>query len=126
MPRTPLMWIVDPIDGTRAYHFRPGRLVDLGGAGRRWPSHRRRLYAPVSEEIFLVSRDAGATLNGTPIKVSDGDGLSGAKIAGPKRYLDRLSRSGDGTLAAAESPLARSSARARGAGGTRCRFRLRR
>ena len=49
------------------------------------------LYAPVTDEMFLVSRGGGATLNGTPIKVTSGDTLSGARLAGPKRYLDRLS-----------------------------------
>ncbi|MFY9684325.1 MAG: 3'(2'),5'-bisphosphate nucleotidase CysQ [Pseudolabrys sp.] len=96
---TTLMWIVDPIDGTRAYIS--GRAdwsisAALVDGGRPVVA---ALYAPVSEEIFLGSRGAGATLNDTPIKVSDGDGLHGAKIAGPKRYLDRFSELADGTLA---------------------------
>jgi myo-inositol-1(or 4)-monophosphatase len=53
----------------------------------------------VSEEIFLAARAAGATLNGTPIKANVGDGLHGAKIAGPKRYLDRFSNLAEGALA---------------------------
>ena len=96
---TTLMWIVDPIDGTRAYiSGRPDWSISaaLVDGGRPVVA---ALYAPVSEEIFLGSRGAGATLNGTPIKVSDGDGLRGAKIAGPKRYLDRFSELADGTLA---------------------------
>ena len=48
------------------------------------------LYAPVTDEMFLAARGKGATLNGVPIRVSAGDSLAGASIAGPKRYLDRL------------------------------------
>jgi myo-inositol-1(or 4)-monophosphatase len=96
---TTLMWIVDPIDGTRA--FISGRAdwsisVALVEDGRPLVA---ALYAPVSEEIFLAVRGAGATLNGAPIKANDGDGLRGAKIAGPKRYLDRFSSLAEGTLA---------------------------
>ena len=96
---TTLMWIVDPIDGTRA--FISGRAdwsisAALVEDGRPLVA---ALYAPVSEEIFLAARGAGATLNGTPIKANDGDGLRGAKIAGPKRYLDRFSNLAEGTLA---------------------------
>lgn len=96
---TALMWIVDPIDGTRA--FISGRAdwsisVALVEDGRPLVA---ALYAPVSEEIFLAARGTGATLNGAPIKANDGDGLRGAKIAGPKRYLDRFSSLAEGTLA---------------------------
>ena len=96
---TTLMWIVDPIDGTRA--FISGRAdwaisVALVEHGRPLVA---ALHAPVSEEIFLAARGTGATLNGTPIKANDGDGLRGAKIAGPKRYLDRFSNLAEGTLA---------------------------
>ena len=94
-----LTWVVDPIDGTRA--FISGRadwsistaLVEDG------LPLVAALYAPVSEEIFLAARGAGATLNGAPIKANGGDALRGAKIAGPKRYLERFSNLAGGTLA---------------------------
>ena len=94
-----LIWIVDPIDGTRA--FISGRAdwsisAALVEDGRPLVA---ALYAPVSEEFFLAARAAGATLNGTPIKANDGDGLRGAKIAGPKRYLEKFSTLAEGTLA---------------------------
>jgi myo-inositol-1(or 4)-monophosphatase len=94
-----LTWIVDPIDGTRA--FIAGRAdwsisAGLVEDGRPLVA---ALYAPMSEEIFLAVRGGGATLNGAPIKANDGDGLRGVKIAGPKRYLDRLSNLAEGTLA---------------------------
>jgi len=98
-PIRSLTRVVDPIDGTRA--FISGRAdwsisTALVEDGRPLVA---ALYAPVSEEIFLAARGAGVTLNGAPIKTSDGDGLRGAKIAGPKRYLDRFSNLAEGTLA---------------------------
>jgi myo-inositol-1(or 4)-monophosphatase len=94
-----LTWIVDPIDGTRAYiSGRADWTISVALAERGRPLVAA-LYAPVTEEMFLASRDGGATLNDTPIKVSSGDVLSGARLAGPKRYLDRLSNLTPDTLA---------------------------
>jgi myo-inositol-1(or 4)-monophosphatase len=41
--------------------------------------------------MFLAVAGEGATLNGAGIAASRGETLAGAKLAGPKRYLDRLS-----------------------------------
>jgi myo-inositol-1(or 4)-monophosphatase len=41
--------------------------------------------------MFLALRGYGATLNNESIRVSDGATLAGASLAGPKRFLDRLS-----------------------------------
>src|SRR5262249_49277274 len=76
----PLTWIVDPIDGTRA--FISGRAdwsisAALVQDGRPIIS---ALYAPVTEEIFLAARGAGATLNGSPVRVNASEGLRGARI----------------------------------------------
>jgi myo-inositol-1(or 4)-monophosphatase len=86
----PLAWIVDPIDGTRAYIS--GRAdwtisVALTAEGR---PQLAALYAPVTDEMFMAVHGQGATLNGVPIAASGGAGLAGARLAGPKRYLDRL------------------------------------
>lgn len=85
-----LTWIVDPIDGTRAYIA--GRAdwtvsVALAEAGRPLLA---ALYAPVTEEMFLAACGQGATRNGTPMAPSGGATLAGAKLAGPKRTLERL------------------------------------
>ena len=84
------VWVVDPIDGTRA--FIAGRedwsisaaLVEGGrpviGA----------LFAPVTEELFVATLGEGATRNGAPMLVRDGTGLDGARIGGPKRVLDHI------------------------------------
>ena len=84
------VWIVDPIDGTRAYIA--GRAdwsiaVALTEHGR--PS-LAAIYAPVSGELFLAAAGAGATLNGARVNVSGGGDLGGARIAGPQSNLKRL------------------------------------
>ena len=94
-----LAWIVDPIDGTRAFiSGRADWTISAALADRGRPLVAA-LYAPVTEEMFLASRGGGATLNGAPIKANTGGGLSGARLAGPKRYLDRLSSLTPETLA---------------------------
>jgi myo-inositol-1(or 4)-monophosphatase len=85
-------WIVDPIDGTRA--FIAGRAdwtisVALVEHGRPMLA---ALYAPVTEEMFLAVLNEGATLNGMPIAPNSGSLLAQARLAGPKRYLDQLEK----------------------------------
>jgi myo-inositol-1(or 4)-monophosphatase len=86
----PDVWVVDPIDGTRAYL---AGLADwavsvaLVSAGRPVVA---ALYAPATDELFLGVAGGGATLNGAPLLASAGDALAGAKFSGPKRRLDTL------------------------------------
>jgi myo-inositol-1(or 4)-monophosphatase len=87
-----LTWIVDPIDGTRA--FIEGRAdwtvsVALVDAGRPVLA---ALYAPVSEEMFFAARRQGATRNGAGLRAADAPDLAGVKAAGPKPTLQRLER----------------------------------
>lgn len=85
------VWVVDPIDGTRAYIAgRADWTISVALVEDASPV-LAALYAPVSDEMFLALRGQGATHNGTPLRASGGAELSGAKLAGPKRYLERLS-----------------------------------
>ena len=84
------VWIVDPIDGTRA--FLAGLndwtiSIALVEAGRPVLA---ALYAPVADELFFAIAGTGAFCNEVSITASAGDTIEGARIAGPKRYLDRL------------------------------------
>jgi myo-inositol-1(or 4)-monophosphatase len=84
------VWIVDPIDGTRAYLAGAAdwtvsaALVDNGRpiAGC--------VYAPVSDEFFMAIAAQGATCNGEPIAVTDGATLEHARIAGPRMLVERI------------------------------------
>ena len=85
------VWIVDPIDGTRAYI---GGLPDWM-ISAALVEHGRPiagcLYAPVSDELFVAAKGGGATRNGVGISASKGASLANARIAGPKPLLERLS-----------------------------------
>jgi myo-inositol-1(or 4)-monophosphatase len=84
------VWVVDPIDGTRAYLAGlPDWAISVAlvNAGRPVVA---ALYAPVTDELFLSIAGAGATLNGVPINASRGDQIADAKFSGPKRRLESL------------------------------------
>ena len=86
------VWVVDPIDGTRAFiEGRADWTISVALLQDSRPA-LAALYAPVTEEMFLAERGAGATLNAVPIRVSDGAAFEGAKAAGPKGMLERLTK----------------------------------
>jgi myo-inositol-1(or 4)-monophosphatase len=83
------VWIVDPIDGTRAYIAgRPDWSISVALVEDGRPIVAA-VFAPVMDEMFFSVAGEGATLNGSPIVTSDGT-LDGARIAGPAGYLNRL------------------------------------
>ena len=120
----PLAWVVDPIDGTRAYIA--GRAdwsisVALVEAGR---PRLAALFAPASEEMFLAMHGEGATLNGVRMVASGGATLASAKLAGPKRYLEKLAALDSDRPAAAAGAFAGAAHRARRPRRTRRRLCL--
>jgi len=84
------VWVVDPIDGTRAYLAGLAEWVIAAALVRFGRPLVAALYAPVSDELFLSVAGGGATLNGAPIRASTGDQLAGATFYGAKRRLDSL------------------------------------
>ncbi len=93
------LWVVDPIDGTRAYI---AGLPDWSISAALVENGRpilAAIFAPVADGMFLALAGEGATLNGSPIAASSGT-LDGARVAGPVGYLSRL-RAIDARLVAA-------------------------
>ncbi len=87
------VWIVDPIDGTRA--FLAG-LPDWAVSAALIENGRpilACLFAPVTAELFAARVDAGATLNGAAIAASTGAELAQARISGPKKFLEWIAPS---------------------------------
>ncbi len=87
------VWIVDPIDGTRAYIA--GRedwsvSVALVESGRPVLAS---IFAPATGEMFMAAAGEGATRNGGVIAASGAHGWAGARLAGPKRLMDRIAAS---------------------------------
>jgi myo-inositol-1(or 4)-monophosphatase len=84
------VWIVDPIDGTRAYI---AGLPDWAVSAALIEDGRpiaACLYAPVTEDFFMARAEGGATRNGAPIKATEGAELKDARFAGPRNLLERL------------------------------------
>jgi myo-inositol-1(or 4)-monophosphatase len=90
------VWIVDPIDGTRAYI---GGLPDWSISVALVEDGRPTIasvFAPVADEFFFATAGGGATCNGARIRVTSAASLSGARIAGPKRALEALAQTAPG------------------------------
>jgi myo-inositol-1(or 4)-monophosphatase len=88
----PRIWIVDPIDGTRAYLS--GRTdwsisVALVENGRPVIG---AIFAPMLDALYLAAAGEGTTLNGTAVTASEGASLDGIHAAGPKPMLERLAK----------------------------------
>jgi myo-inositol-1(or 4)-monophosphatase len=87
-----LVWIVDPIDGTRAFlsgHPDWSIAVALLAHGQPLIGF---VHAPAGGADYEAVRGRGATRNGEPIRVDARQSLTGARITGPKPMLDRLTR----------------------------------
>jgi myo-inositol-1(or 4)-monophosphatase len=87
------VWIVDPIDGTRA--FVSGRTdwavsVALVEDGRPVAA---ALYSPLEDGLYLALAGEGASRDGAPIAVNEGANLAQARVAGPKPMIERLAKS---------------------------------
>jgi myo-inositol-1(or 4)-monophosphatase len=82
------VWVVDPIDGTRAYISGLDDWTISVALVRDGRPLLAALYAPVSNEMFLASRGSGAHVNERPLAVTPAGTIAGASFAGPQRYLD--------------------------------------
>jgi myo-inositol-1(or 4)-monophosphatase len=94
----PLVWIVDPIDGTRGYLAgREDWCVSVALVENASPV-LAAVFVPASDEFFFAVRGQGAARNGVPVFATPGTALDFSRVAGPKPLVERLSRSGEITL----------------------------
>lgn len=83
------LWIVDPIDGTRAYIAgRPDWSISAALVEDGRPVVAV-IFAPVTKDMFLAIAGDGAELNGAAMRTTTG-ALQGIRVAGPAGYLKRL------------------------------------
>lgn len=88
------LWIIDPIDGTRA--FMEGRkewcvAAALAVKGRPVLA---AVYAPLRDEFYSSVAGEGAMLNGKGFSIPDSGLLEGARIAGNRKALGALAHTG--------------------------------
>lgn len=89
-----LVFIVDPIDGTRAFikgDRRWGVSLALVESGRPILGV---LHMPALDLTYAAADGCGATLNGSRISVSAHPRLQGARFAGPVKAMEGLERQG--------------------------------
>jgi myo-inositol-1(or 4)-monophosphatase len=84
------VWIVDPIDGTRA--FIAGRTDWAVSAAlvERGRPIVAALFAPAEEAMYLAAAGGGATREGMALTAHDAASLDGARVSGPKSYVEPL------------------------------------
>jgi myo-inositol-1(or 4)-monophosphatase len=88
-----LVWIVDPIDGTRGYLA--GRVdwcVSVALVEDASPV-LAAVFAPASNEFFFAARGQGAMRNDVRVRSTDGSELDFSRVAGPKPLVERLGQS---------------------------------
>jgi myo-inositol-1(or 4)-monophosphatase len=92
----PLVWIIDPIDGTRGYLAgREDWCVSVALVADATPL-LGAVFAPALDEFLFACRDQGASCNGVPIRANAGITLDFSKMAGPKPLVERLGQPSEG------------------------------
>jgi myo-inositol-1(or 4)-monophosphatase len=87
------VWIVDPIDGTRAYLAgREDWCVSVALVEDAVPL-LGAVFAPVSGEFFFAGHAQGATLNDVRLRATSGTAMDFSRVAGPKPLVERLKQS---------------------------------
>jgi myo-inositol-1(or 4)-monophosphatase len=89
-----LLFVVDPIDGTRAFMSGDPRwavCIGLVAAGRPVAGV---IHMPARNETFVGALGRGAWRNGERLSVSSRPGLDGARIAGPAGLMRTMIRNG--------------------------------
>jgi myo-inositol-1(or 4)-monophosphatase len=88
-----LVWIVDPIDGTRGYLAgREDWCVSVALVEEAAPL-LAAVFVPVSDEFFFAERGQGATRNDVAVHATPGTDMDFSRVAGPKPLVQRLNPS---------------------------------
>ncbi len=83
-------FVVDPIDGTRAFIDRQPHFVVSVGIVENGRTIAGAIYNPMKNELFEAHRGGGAFLNGQPISCRDRDEIEGCMMIGYPRKFRRL------------------------------------
>jgi myo-inositol-1(or 4)-monophosphatase len=87
----PLVWIVDPIDGTRAFSTgHPDWSVSIALVKEGRPV-LGVIYAPIHDHLYEARLGVGAWRNGERLQLS-GEPPKDARVAGPKPLVDKFAR----------------------------------
>jgi myo-inositol-1(or 4)-monophosphatase len=87
-----LLWIADPIDGTRAFAARGDEWCVAVALIEESRPVIGAIFRPVRDEFYSAVAGEGAALNGSPLVLGDGASLEGAKVIGNAGALTALAR----------------------------------
>ncbi len=85
-------FIVDPIDGTRSYIAGREDWSIAAALVEKGRPVAAAIYVPVLDEIYVASAGGGTTKNGIRVHATGGGAMEGARIAGPKNFLERIAK----------------------------------
>ncbi len=83
------VFIVDPIDGTRAFIRGDPEFTVSAALAEEGRAVAGVVFNPVTEELFEAIESGGARLNGAPIRASGQGGWSGARVISGTRMFSR-------------------------------------
>jgi myo-inositol-1(or 4)-monophosphatase len=92
------IYIVDPIDGTRAYLAGAEDWSICAALIERGRPVACAVYAPVIGDMYVASLGGGATRNDVRIEATPGGTLDNARLAGPQHLLERLAKAAPGIV----------------------------
>jgi myo-inositol-1(or 4)-monophosphatase len=84
------VWIVDPIDGTRAFAHGGDEWCVAAALLVDGRPALAAIYRPLTEDFYEARHGAGATLNRRPLRMADGRSLAGARILANAAALKQL------------------------------------
>lgn len=82
------VFIVDPVDGTRAFIEASPEFTVCGAIVENGAVIAAAVYNPVTDEFFEATLNGGARCNGAPLKANPTDRLEGAKMLGPRHMFE--------------------------------------
>jgi myo-inositol-1(or 4)-monophosphatase len=88
------VWVVDPIDGTRAFIEQREEFTVCAALVRNGRPVAGAVYNPATEEFYDALLGGGARLNGKPIHVSAATDFEGARLL-TGRYIFQQARAGE-------------------------------
>jgi len=91
----PLVWIVDPIDGTRGYLAGREDWCVSAALVENGSGLLAAVFAPASDEFFFAARGQGAVHNAVRVFATSGTELDFSRVAGPKPLVERLKPQSD-------------------------------
>jgi myo-inositol-1(or 4)-monophosphatase len=84
----PWTWIVDPIDGTRAFIQQRPEFAVAAALVHDGKPVLAAIFNPATDQFFFAAAGQGAEMNGRAIRVSDHQGLARARFMGGKKWFE--------------------------------------